>query len=78
MDFCFRMEALRNALIQILNESGLSVGAAFFVLRDVHNTLYLSYLDEIKRETESPSKEEKHETTIDLAEVMENGEQNND
>lgn len=50
MDTCSNFEALRNKLISTLNSSGLTIGGALFVLKDVYNVLFLSYQEELQKE----------------------------
>lgn len=84
MDFCTNIEALRKELINIVNGSGLTIGAAYLVVKDVYNMLYLSYLEEIEAEKHrnlNPQHEEKIIPAVmpeESKEEMENGEQNND
>lgn len=53
MDSCNAMENLRNGLITLINESGLTVGAGLFIVKDVYNSLYLLYLEQLKTEQET-------------------------
>ena len=83
MDLCINMEALRLALIREINNSNLTIGAATFVVKDVYNTLYLSFLEEKDKELYNKNIKIEHEEVqfeepIQVEEVMENGEQNND
>lgn len=82
MDSCIAMEELRTKLINALNNSGLSIGAAFFILRDVYHVLNESYQaayqKELKdRETMGNISTEEIPLATEQEEV-ENGEQNND
>ena len=81
MDTCVNMEAFRQALIKAINSSELSIGAAFYIYKDVLHTLEASYQDTLKREIETSSiseEVEKIDLVPDEEEVTENGEQNND
>lgn len=82
MDLCINMEALRLALIREINNSNLTIGAATFVVKDVYNTLYLSFLEEKDKELHNRNiKVEYEEVQLDKPipeEVTENDEQNND
>lgn len=81
MDTCTNIESLRNALIQALNSSGLTIGAGLLVVKDVYNTLYLSYLEELEKEKNRQNFTQE-KVVIPFAEetveVTENDEQNND
>lgn len=84
MDTCTNIEALRKALIHSLNNSGLTIGAGLLVVKDVYNTLYLSYLEELEKEKTRQNlfQEEKvipfTEEEVEIKEDENNGEQNND
>ena len=43
MDFCMQFEQLRENLVNAINQSGLTVGGTFFVLKDVYNEVALLY-----------------------------------
>ena len=58
MDSCNAMENLRNSLIALINESGLTVGAGLFIVKDIYNSLYLLYLEQLKTEQETIHKQE--------------------
>lgn len=64
MDSCNAMEMLHNTLIQTINNSGLSVGAGLFIVKDIYNSLYLLYLEQLKKEKENQS-QESIQTTIE-------------
>ena len=80
MDTCSNFEALRNQLISTLNSSGLTIGGALFVLKDVYNVLFLSYQEELQKEQNKQNNfvEELVVPMTENEEEMENGEQNND
>ncbi len=81
MDSCSNMEGLRLALIGAVNSSGLTVGAALYIVKDIYNTLYISYLDEIQKEKNRQSAEVEEQivpTMYEEEEVTENGNENND
>lgn len=80
MDSCTNMEAFRQSLIKTVNSCGLTVGGALFVVKDIYNTLYVSYLEELQKEqTRKTSSTEIQEYQVNPEEeVVENGEQNND
>lgn len=61
MDLCINMEALRLALIREINNSNLTIGAATFVVKDVYNTLYLSFLEEKDKELHNRNIKVEHE-----------------
>ena len=74
-------------LIKLINSCGLTVGTAYFVVRDVLHDLEKSYLDCAYRETQAENKTtETHtfivtdpqENTIEQKEINENGESNTD
>lgn len=58
MDSCNAMENLRNSLIALINESGLTVGAGLFIVKDIYNSLYLLYLEQLKTEQETTHEQE--------------------
>ena len=58
MDSCNAMENLRNSLIALINESGLTVGAGLFIVKDIYNSLYLLYLEQLKTEQEITHEQE--------------------
>lgn len=82
MDSCLNIKALQEALIDNLNNSGLTIGAALFVLKDVYNTLYLNFLEELENEKKGLNNKTCNKTIdIPMMEIKEdenNGEQNND
>lgn len=85
MDSCIAMEQLRDNLIDCLNNSGLSVGAAFFVLRDVYHVMNETYqttkqneLRNIQNNTNVQTEEVDLSTFEEIEEVTENEKQNND
>lgn len=50
MDLCMNIEALRNKLIYDVNSSKLTLGAAMLVVKDVYNMVYLTYLEQLRKE----------------------------
>lgn len=82
MDSCIAMEELRTKLINALNSSGLSIGAAFFILRDVYHVLNESYQAAYQKELKDRESMDNISTEeiplVTEKEVTENGEQNND
>ena len=82
MDSCIAMEELRTKLINALNSSGLSIGAAFFILRDVYHVLNESYQAAYQKELKDRELMDNISTEeiplVTEKEVTENGEQNND
>lgn len=80
MDYCINIEHLRAQLIHDINNSGLTIGCATLVVKDVYNTLYLSFLEEKEKEMCRPPIQEKELTqAMNLQqEVTENENQNND
>ena len=82
MDSCIAMEELRIKLINALNSSGLSIGAAFFILRDVYHVLNESYQAAYQKELKDRESMDNISTEeiplVTEKEEMENGEQSND
>lgn len=81
MDTCINMEEFRQKLINAINTSGLSIGAAFYIYKDVFHTLEASYQDTLKKEVETSTiSEEIEEVNLipEDEEVTENENQNND
>lgn len=82
MDLCTSMDLLRKTLIDSINRSGLTVGAAYYVVKDVANLMHLTYLEEMDKEAKGANQREIVETydipMPEMKEEMENGEQNND
>lgn len=59
-----QIESYKQAVVNLTNESGLSVGMAFYVLKDVLNELYLVYLQQ--RDKVDEYEEKQHEETIEV------------
>ena len=73
---------MRIKLINALNSSGLSIGAAFFILRDVYYVLNESYQAAYQKELKDRESMDNISTEeiplVTEKEEMENGEQSND
>lgn len=66
MDTCISIEQFKNNLLQTINECGLSIGAAFFVMKDVYNMLAQSYQETLRSELNRMKEgtQEKEETLL--------------
>lgn len=66
MDTCISIEQFKNNLFKTINECGLSIGAAFFVMKDVYNVLAQSYQEALKSELErvKAGTQQKEETLL--------------
>ena len=53
-----KLETLRTNLIKTLNNSDLEIGAAYYVLKDVCNTLEEMYYNALKNERKKASEGE--------------------
>ena len=81
------IEQYRRQLISLTNNSGLSVGAAYYVLKDVYRDMESLYYKSIQEELKIKPEDEHEEEVIfvppvsegEVKEAMENNdEQNND
>lgn len=85
MKSCTNLEAFHENLLQLVNNCHLTVGEAYYVIKDVTNELRFLYLKELQNELREPEKEEVESEFISFQdeesekeEVMENENQNND
>ena len=85
MDYCTQIESLRNALVREINNSGLTLGAGYLVVKDFFNIIHLEYLNELEKERLNMQKLEEHQLDIEIPQVEQeerkehkNDEQNND
>lgn len=79
MDTCVNMEAFRRALVQEINSCNLSIGAAYYILKDVCKMLEASYQETLEKELKTATTTVETEV-VDLVpneeEVTENVENN--
>lgn len=82
MGSCTNMEAFHQNLLQLVNNCHLTIGEAYYVIKDVCNELHILYIKEIQNEQKAPQETVEQDfvpfVEEDKEEVMENGEQNND
>lgn len=77
MDFCMQFEKLRNDLIEAINNSNLTIGAAFYVFKDVYSEIGILYKETLNKEASGENiKEEKEE--IPLVELKNETAENTD
>lgn len=66
MDTCLMIEKFRNDLIEIVNNSNLTIGTALFIYKDIYNDLYKEY----QRVLELEQKEENFTTSTQEISVI--------
>ena len=59
-----QIEKYRENLVYLTNSSGLTVGTAYYVLKDVLHELYLVYMQQ--KDTEDEYQDEEYQETIDI------------
>lgn len=59
-----QIEKYRENLVYLTNNSGLTVGTAYYVLKDVLHELYLVYIQQ--KDTENEYQDEEYKETIDV------------
>lgn len=69
MESCLRMETFRKEIIKTVNSSNLTVGAVYFIMKDVLNELRSMYLEEIEKDKERIKKPMVQEEVIPLVEI---------
>lgn len=60
----YQMEVFHQALIDLLNKSGLPIGAAYFIIKDVLHELEVGYFKSVKKEQESKPEETTEEISL--------------
>ena len=50
MESCLRMEQFRKNVIKEVNNSQLTIGAAYFIMKDVLNELRFMYVEEVEKD----------------------------
>lgn len=57
MDTCLAIEQYRQKLIEITNNSSLTIGAALYILKDFIHVVEADYMQALRREMMSPQEE---------------------
>jgi hypothetical protein len=83
MKNCSNLEAFRENLLHLVNNCHLSVGEAYYVLRDVMNELRFVYTEELYKEQMAKEPEVEVEKEFislepEKEEEMNDGDENND
>lgn len=75
MESCLRMEQFRKNVIKEVNNSQLTVGAAYFIMKDILNELRFMYMEEVEKDKAKIQKPMVKEQVTPLVEFEdENGE----
>lgn len=64
----FEMEIFHEQLIEIINKSGLPIGAAYYIVKDVLNELEIGYRKAIMNEKDTPTETVTEEVPLDIQE----------
>lgn len=78
MDFGLKAEQYRQQLVNLTNNSGLTIALAYYIAKDFFRDLQDSYKDSLKAEELEGNNEEVYSKTITAEELMQLSEKNDE
>lgn len=85
IDSCLNIENFKEQLINLVNNCNLTIGTALYIVKDIHNSLYNAYLEELRKESHQLGESEVETLDVPVEdlingekEIVNNVKQNND